>query len=330
MTLPIIEARAVSRQFTVGSGAFGSRQTLTAVSEVSLTLAKGETLGIAGESGCGKSTLAKLIMGLIPATSGSIMFRGTAISSMTPTERAGFRKAVQIVFQDPFSSLNPRMRIREIIAEPLKIHGLVTRDELYSRVNQLMQETGIDPEHANRYPHEFSGGQRQRIGIARALAVAPQALIADEPVSALDLSIQAQIINLLMDLKRTRDLSLIFIAHDLSVVRHVSDRIAVMYLGRIVETGPSDNVFSLFLHPYTQALISAVPQIRPVAGKKRIALAGDIPSPLEIPQGCPFSSRCPYAREKCRRELPPLEEKRQGHLAACHFSEEIFSQPALY
>jgi peptide/nickel transport system ATP-binding protein len=295
------------------------------VSEVSLTLGKGETLGIAGESGCGKSTLAKLIMGLIPVTSGNILFRGTDISGLTANELTGFRKAVQIVFQDPFSSLNPRMRVREIIAEPLQIHGLVARDELQTQVNRLMKETGLDPEHGNRYPHEFSGGQRQRIGIARALAVAPLALIADEPVSALDLSIQAQIINLFMELKQTRGLSLVFIAHDLSVVRHVSDRIAVMYLGRIVEIGPGNNVFTQFLHPYTEALISAVPQIRPVAGKKRIVLAGDVPSPLAIPQGCPFNSRCPYAREKCRRERPPLEEKRPGHMAACHYSKEIFS-----
>lgn len=325
MTLPVIETKAISKQFTSGNGIFGSRQTLSAVSEVSISLAEGETLGIAGESGCGKSTLAKLIMGLIPTTSGNILFRGTDISGMTSTELTGFRKSVQIAFQDPFSSLNPRMRVREIIAEPLTIHGLVTRDELYARVIRLMQETGLDPEHADRYPHEFSGGQRQRIGIARALAVAPQVLIADEPVSALDLSIQAQIINLLMELKRSRGLSLIFIAHDLSVVRHVSDRIAVMYLGRIVETGQGNDLFTRPLHPYTEALISAIPQLRPDATKKRIVLAGDVPTPLAIPHGCPFNSRCPYVREKCRQERPLMEEKKPGHMAACHYSGEIFS-----
>lgn len=324
MTPPVIETRAVSRQFSIGGGAFGKRQSLTAVADVSITLAHGETLGIAGESGCGKSTLAKLVMGLIPATGGTVLYRDGDISRMSPSEMNGFRRDVQIVFQDPFSSLNPRMRIAEIIAEPLRIHRLAAKGELMPHVTRLMQETGLDPDLANRYPHEFSGGQRQRIGIARALAVSPKVLIADEPVSALDLSIQAQIINLLMELKRTRSLSMVFIAHDLSVVRHVSDRIAIMYLGRVVETGTSDDVFTRFRHPYTEALISAVPHIAPDSGNKRILLSGDIPSPLAIPHGCPFNSRCPYAVERCRQELPQLEEKKPGHMAACHFSAEIF------
>lgn len=330
MSVPVIETRGVSRQFTLGNGVFGNPQTLNAVSEVSLSLAEGETLGIAGESGCGKSTLAKLIMGLITPTGGKIFFRGTQLSGMTPVELAGFRKAVQIVFQDPFSSLNPRMRVGEIIAEPIRIHAPAAGKELHTQVSRLMQETGLNPEHADRYPHEFSGGQRQRIGIARALAVSPQVLIADEPVSALDLSIQAQIINLLMELKRTRGLSLIFIAHDLSVVRHVSDRIAVMYLGRIVEIGPGNDLFTRPLHPYTEALISAIPRIRPAPGARRIVLAGDIPSPMAIPPGCPFSSRCPYAREKCLQTPPLLEYKNPGHMAACHYTKEIFLPQPLY
>ncbi len=324
MTSSFLETRHLARNFTINAGPFGVRRTLTAVADVSITLAQGETLGIAGESGCGKSTLAKLIMGLMPPSSGDVLFRGTRLSAMTTNELTTFRHAVQIIFQDPFSSLNPRMRIGDIIGEPLLIHKISSGKDLQEGVIALMQQVGLGPELMVRYPHEFSGGQRQRIGIARALAAGPQVLIADEPVSALDLSIQAQILNLLMELKQTLGLSFVFIAHDLSVVRHISDRIAIMYLGRIVEIGPRDAVFSAFRHPYTEALISAIPQIQSPGGSKRIVLSGDVPSPLAIPAGCPFNSRCPYVKERCRQERPLLEEIEPGHFVACHFCNEIF------
>jgi peptide/nickel transport system ATP-binding protein len=236
-----------------------------------------------------------------------------------------FRKDVQMVFQDPFSSLNPRMRVGDIIAEPLTIHGLASGAQKRELALDLMEKVGLAREHFSRYPHEFSGGQRQRIGIARALAVSPRLIIADEPVSALDLSIQAQIINLLQELKSSLSLSFLFIAHDLSVVRHMSDRVAIMYLGKIVETGEREAVFSRLLHPYTEALLSAVPRIRPEERKKQLILQGDIPSPLAPPPGCPFHTRCPYATPPlCTEAPPPLEEKEAGHLAACHFSKKLY------
>lgn len=320
----VIETRHLYRRFSVNAGPFGASQQLTAVADVSITLDSGETLGIAGETGCGKSTLARIVMGLIPPTSGDVLFRNTPLATLTREGLNEFRRSVQMVFQDPFSSLNPRMRVREIIGEPLVIHRLAAGRELRGQVAELMNRVGLSPDLGDRYPHEFSGGQRQRIGIARALASGPKVLIADEPVSALDLSIQAQIINLLMELKQSFGLAFVFIAHDLSVVRHVSDRIAIMYLGRIVEIGGRDEIFSSCLHPYTEALISAIPKIHPAEGPGRIMLSGDIPSPLSIPAGCPFNSRCRYARDLCRIELPPLEEKASGHRAACHFSNEIF------
>ncbi|HEY6874685.1 MAG TPA: oligopeptide/dipeptide ABC transporter ATP-binding protein [Geobacteraceae bacterium] len=325
MKTPLLETRQLSRHFSVKSGTFGKPCRLKAVDGIDLRLEPGETLGLAGESGCGKSTLAKLIMGLIPSSGGSIAFRGKSLDDMDKGERVAFRKNVQMIFQDPFSSLNPRMRIGDIIGEPLAIHNLARGDKKRARVLELMNKVGLAEEHYHRYPHEFSGGQRQRIGIARALAVSPQLIIADEPVSALDLSIQAQIINLLQELKREYALSFLFIAHDLSVVRHTSDRIAIMYLGKIVEMGEREDLFTRFLHPYSEALLSAIPRIVPVAGKPRIILQGDLPSPFAPPSGCPFHTRCPYAeRPLCFEVTPPLEEKEARHFAACHFSEKLF------
>ncbi|KAF0217742.1 MAG: peptide/nickel transport system ATP-binding [Geobacteraceae bacterium] len=325
MSHSLLETKALRKYFPAKSGAFGKSRVLKAVDGVDLRLDAGETLGLAGESGCGKSTVAKLIMGLIPPSDGAVHFRGTALSELTKEERFSFRKDVQMIFQDPFSALNPRMRVGEIIGEPLTIHGIASGTERRHRVLQLMAKVGLSEEQFSRYPHEFSGGQRQRIGIARALAVAPRLIIADEPVSALDLSIQAQIINLLQELKEEFSLSFLFIAHDLSVVRHVSDRIAIMYLGKIVEMGARDVVFSRLLHPYTEALLSAIPHTKPETEKKRIILRGDLPSPLAPPGGCPFHTRCPYVEPPlCTDVPPPLEEKEPGHLAACHFSHKLF------
>ncbi len=325
MITPLLEARNLQRQFSVKKGAFGAARALKAVDGVDLRLDAGETLGLAGESGCGKSTVAKLIMGLIPPSAGEISFRGRRLADMDRDELLSFRKDVQMVFQDPFSSLNPRMRVGDIIAEPLTIHGLAAGEQKRKVVLDLMEKVGLANEHFSRYPHEFSGGQRQRIGIARALAVSPRLIIADEPVSAIDLSIQAQIINLLHELKKEFSLSFLFIAHDLSVVRHMSDRVAIMYLGKIVETGEREAVFSRFLHPYTEALLSSVPRIKAEQRRKRIILQGDMPSPIDPPAGCPFHTRCPYAEPPLCNEVPPqLEEKEGGHLAACHFSKKLY------
>jgi peptide/nickel transport system ATP-binding protein len=325
MNSPYLETKSLSRYFSMKSGAFGKSRHLKAVDGIDLRLGQGETLGLAGESGCGKSTLAKLIMGLIPPSEGTITFHGRSLAGIGKGELFTFRKDVQMIFQDPFSSLNPRMRVGEIIGEPLEIHNIASGHEKRDKVLEFMTKVGLSEEHYHRYPHEFSGGQRQRIGIARALAVSPRLIIADEPVSALDLSIQAQIINLLQELKREFSLSFLFIAHDLSVVRHISDRIAIMYLGKIVETGAREDVFNRFLHPYTEALLSAIPQIVPGSRKQRIVLQGDPPSPFAPPPGCPFHTRCPYAkRPLCFEIPPPLAEKEPNHLAACHFSAKLF------
>jgi peptide/nickel transport system ATP-binding protein len=325
MTSPLLETRSLGRTFSVESGIFGKQHLLKAVDGINLSIGPGETLGLAGESGCGKSTLARLLLGLISPSEGEVSYCGTSLAVMGQKERFAFRKDVQMIFQDPFSSLNPRMRIGDIIGEPLDIHGLGSGTGRRTRIIELLNNVGLPEEYVNHYPHEFSGGQRQRIGIARALAVSPKMIIADEPVSALDISIQAQIINLLQELKRNFGLSYLFIAHDLSVVRHMSDRIGIMYLGKIVELGEREEIFSRFLHPYTEALISAIPRIIPGEVKHTVILKGDIPSPFAPPSGCAFHTRCPYARMPVCAEVPPaLEEKEPQHFCACHFSAELF------
>jgi peptide/nickel transport system ATP-binding protein len=321
MTQPLLEAKNLRKYFSVKATPFAKSLPLKAVDGVSFQLNEGETLGLAGESGSGKSTLGKLLLRLHAPDEGEILYRNRCLESFSAKELLSFRKETQMIFQDPYSSLNPRMRVGDIIGEPLKIHGKSDSAGYRGQVEVLMKKVGLSEEYFSRYPHEFSGGQRQRIGIARALAVSPRLIVADEPVSALDVSIQAQIINLLQELKHEFKLSYLIIAHDLSVLHHMSDRIAVMYLGSIVEIGETEQVFTRYLHPYTEALLSAVPHLEFQERGKRVILKGDIPSPLAPPAGCPFHPRCPYARpEVCAVIPPPLEEKRPGHLAACHFS----------
>ncbi len=291
-----------------------------AVDGVSFEVRPGETLGLVGESGCGKSTIGKTVMKLVPATSGTIALRGRDITALGKAELRPLRREMQMIFQDPYSSLNPRMSAGEIVAEPLSVHAIVPRSEIADRVAAIFQRVGLRPEQMADFPHAFSGGQRQRIGIARALAVGPSLIIGDEPVSALDVSIQAQVINLLMDLQDEYGLSYLFIAHDLAVVQHISHRIAVMYLGRIVELAAKSEIFATPLHPYTEALLSAVPIPDPNAKrqKARIILSGDVPSPVKRPTGCHFHTRCPYVMERCRAEEPMLREISPGHFASCH------------
>ena len=319
MTETLLEARDLVKHFTVRGTAFrGGGDVVHAVDGVSLEVRSGETLGVVGESGCGKSTLGRLLVRLHEPTSGSVHFDGSDITTLSRRQLRPYRREMQMIFQDPYASLNPRKRVGQILGDPFEIHGGLSREKTRMRVRELLETVGLSPDHVNRYPHEFSGGQRQRIGVARALALNPRLIVADEPVSALDVSIQAQVINLLMDLQRDLRLSYLFISHNLAVVEHISHRVAVMYLGRLVEYADKTTLFTRPLHPYTEALLAAVPVPDPATRRVKIVVQGDVPSPLRPPPGCHFHTRCRYAEARCKTEVPALREIEPGHFAACH------------
>ena len=320
---PLIEVKNLKQYFNISVGAFKTKP-LKAVDDVSFTINKGETLGLVGESGCGKTTVGRTLLHLYKPTAGEVYYNGQPVK--TKAQIKEFRKKATMVFQDPYSSLNPRMTVSDIIGEPLDVHKMYKdKKEREERILSLMAEVGLNSEHASRYAHEFSGGQRQRIGIARSLALNPDFIVCDEPVSALDVSIQAQVINMFDELQEKKDLTYLFIAHDLLVVRHISDRIAVMYLGKMVELAEADEIYNRPLHPYSQSLLSAVPIPDPKIARanQRIALTGDIPSPLNAPSGCPFRTRCRYATEQCAQEVPEFKEVSKGHFVACHNIDKI-------
>jgi oligopeptide transport system ATP-binding protein len=319
---PLVRVRGLVKHFPIMKGALLPRAVgaVRAVDGVDFDVAAGETLGLVGESGCGKTTTGRMVLRLVEPSAGSIRFAGQELSGLTEAEMRAHRQQMQIIFQDPYGSLDPRMTVRDIIGEPLRIHGIGDRASRRDRVAHLMEVVGLRREYAQRYPHEFSGGQRQRIGIARALALNPRFIVCDEPVSALDVSIQAQIVNLMRDLQQEFGLAYLFIAHDLAVVKHVADRVAVMYLGRIVEMVGKRALYASPRHPYTQALLAAVPVANPAARQALVPLQGEIPSPSAPPPGCHFHGRCPHAQARCRTEVPVLREVAPGHLVSCHLT----------
>jgi len=314
----LIEVKNLKKWFWTGGVLFGKKEAVRAVDDVSFYIKKREVLGLVGESGCGKTTCGKVILKIVDPTAGSIYFDGHNITHLERKEMIKFRRKMMIIYQDPFGSLDPRMTVGAAIAEPIEVHNIASKKEKEKKVIEIMGKVGLTPDQVNRYPHEFSGGQRQRIGIARALATNPEFIVADEPVSALDVSIQAQIINLLQDLQKEFGLTLLFIAHDLSVIKHISDRVAVMYLGKIVEMAPKKELFDNSKHPYTEALLSAIPIPNPRLRKKGTILMGDVPSPINLPPGCRFHTRCRYVKSICQENEPELKDIGNGHLTACH------------
>jgi oligopeptide transport system ATP-binding protein len=328
MSQPLLDVRHLTKEFTRQKGMFGKATAVRAVDDVTFHINEGETFGLVGESGSGKTTTGRCILRLIEPTSGEVRFKNEDVLAFSKQRLREARREMQIVFQDPYSSLNPRMRVQEIVEEPLVIHRTGTRAERRARVVELFELVGLEPSQLSRYPHQFSGGQRQRIGLARALVLRPKFIVADEPVSALDVSIQSQVLNLLVELKHEFNLTYLFVAHDLAVVGYISDRVAVMYLGKIVELATSDELFRRPLHPYTMALLSANPEPVPGRKRQRVVLHGDVPSPINPPSGCRFRTRCPIAQQICAEVEPPLAEHGGAHLAACHFAGTSIAEAA--